>query len=90
MRELEDPPLLSVEGERFVLSRGPSNVPPVSVLQDAGHGLVRPVGEANTRLEGRLSLEKNLLRGPGSGSQTDQSCTPGQTARGGRLCTRTV
>ena len=77
MLGLEDSPLISVEVERFVLSRGPANVAAVSVLQDAGHGLVRPVGEPSTRLEAGLSPEQDLLTGPGSGGHTDQPRTPG-------------
>ena len=83
MPGLEDSPLVSVEVERFVLSRGPANVAAVGVLQDAGHGLVRPVGEPSARLEGGLSPEQDLLTGPGSGGHTDQPRTPGQTT--GRL-----
>ena len=80
MPGLEDSPLVSVEVERFVLSRGPANVAAVGVLQDAGHGLVRPVGEASTRLEAGLSLEQDLLTGSGSGGHTDQPRAPGQTS----------
>ena len=79
MRELEYSALLSVEVERFVLSHRPGNVAAVSVPQNAGHGLVRPVGEPHTRLKGGLSLAKNLLTGPSSGGHTDQPSTPGQT-----------
>ena len=82
MRELEYSALLSVEVERFVLSHRPGNVAAVSVPQNAGHGLVRPVGEPSSRLESRLSLVVDLLTGPGSGCHADQPSTSGQTVAG--------